>query len=132
WTLERVAYRRLRGGPRLAPLISAIGMSVFLQNYVQLAQGARVKAIAPVVPGEFDLYESAGFTVHVCYVQVLVWIVTLTLMVVFALLITRTAFGRAQRSCEQDATMAALAGVDVDRTIARTFVIGAALAAVAG
>ena len=57
WTLERIAYRPLRGSPRLAPLISAIGMSIFLQNYVQLLQGARVKSLPPVLPGGFSLLE---------------------------------------------------------------------------
>ena len=132
WTLERVAYRPLRGGPRLAPLISAIGMSILLQNYVQLVQGARVKAIAPVLGDGFTVYEDAGFVVHVSDVQILIWSLTVALMLAFAWLIGRTAFGRAQRASEQDSTMAALAGVNVDRTIALTFVIGAALAAVAG
>src|SRR6185295_1932068 len=55
WTLERVAYRPLRGSTRLAPLITAIGMSIFLQNYVQLAQGARSKSIQPIIQGGFDV-----------------------------------------------------------------------------
>ena len=64
WTVERLAYRPLRHSFRLAPLISAIGMSIFLQNYVQLAQGARVKALPPVVSGGFTLMETGGFTVQ--------------------------------------------------------------------
>ena len=134
WTLERVAYRPLRaaGAPRLAPLISAIGMSIFLQNYVQLLQGARVKPVQPILRGGFTVYEDAGFAVEVSAVQILVWLLTLALMIAFALIIARTALGRAQRSCEQDSTMAALLGIDVNRTVAITFVIGAVLAAVAG
>ncbi|MBM3517594.1 MAG: branched-chain amino acid ABC transporter permease LivH [Alphaproteobacteria bacterium] len=132
WTVERIAYRPLRGSFRLAPLISAIGLSIFLQNYVQLAQGARVKPIPPVVRGGFLLFEENGFTVQASYIQIFIWLLTLVLMVGFAVLIGRTALGRAQRACEQDRTMAALVGVNVDRTISLTFVMGAALAAVAG
>ena len=132
WTLERVAYRPLRGAPRLAPLISAIGMSILLQNYVQLMQGARSKPVPPIISGGFEVYGTEEFVVHVSYVQILVWVLTLALMTLFALIIARTALGRAQRCCEQDRVMAALAGIDVDRTISLTFVIGAALAAVAG
>jgi branched-chain amino acid transport system permease protein len=132
WTIERVAYRPLRGSFRLAPLISAIGMSVFLQNYVQLSQGARVKPLAPQLPGGLILFEQGGFAVRVSAIQVLIWVVTFALMAVFAWIIGRTALGRAQRACEQDSRMAALLGIDVDRTISTTFVMGAALAAVAG
>src|SRR6266478_9271831 len=60
WTVERVAYRPLRGSHRLAPLISAIGMSIFLQNYVQIAQGARVKPLPPLIPGGYTLWEHNG------------------------------------------------------------------------
>ncbi len=133
WTVERIAYRRLRGSPRLAPLISALGMSIVLQNYVQLVQGARVKPMQPIVQGGFELTESSdGFVVALSYMQILIVVLTLVLMVVFTMLINRTSLGRQQRACEQDKTMAALIGVDVDRTISLTFVMGAALAAVAG
>jgi branched-chain amino acid transport system permease protein len=133
WTVERIAYRPLRGSFRLAPLISAIGMSIFLQNYVQLLQGARVKPLPPIVQGGFVLMErSDGFTVSLSYLQIIIVILTVALMAGFTLLITRTELGRAQRACEQDKTMAGLLGVNVDRTISLTFVLGAALAAVAG
>jgi len=132
WALERVAYRPLRGSPRLAALISAIGMSIFLQNYVQISQGARVKALQPVITGGLTLIEDPTFPVSISYMQIIIIVVTVVLMAGFWLLITRTALGRAQRACEQDRTMAALVGVDVDRTIALTFVLGAMLAAVAG
>jgi len=132
WTLERIAYRPLRGSPRLAALISAIGMSILLQNYVQLAQGARVKVLAPQITGGFTLFGGGGFTVHISYLQIVIIVLTLALMGGFTLLIARTDFGRAQRACEQDRIMAALVGIDVDRTISRTFVVGAAIAAVAG
>ena len=132
WAVERTAYRPLRGSSRLAPLISAIGMSIFLQNMVQLSQGARVKPIPPVLVGGFDLLSVDGFTVHLAYSQMLIVLVTVALMFVFTFVINRTSFGRQQRACEQDRTMTALLGINVDRTISFTFMLGAMLAAVAG
>ena len=132
WTLERIAYRPLRGAPRLAPLISAIGMSIFLQNYVQILQGARVKPMQPMFKGGIDIMQSGDFVVTLSYLQILIMLLTVVLMTVFSLLIGRTQLGRAQRACEQDRAMAALVGVNVNKTIALTFVVGASLAAVAG
>ena len=132
WAVERLAYRPLRGATRLAPLISAIGMSIFLQNMVQLTQGARVKPIPPMITGGVDLLTVDGFTARLSYSQVLIVLVTVALLTGFTWLITRTSFGRQQRACEQDRTMTALLGIDVDRTISLTFMLGAALAAVAG
>ena len=132
WAVERIAYRPLRGSTRLAPLISAIGMSIFLQNMVQLTQGARVKPIPPMITGGVDLLTVDGFTARLSYSQVLIVLVTVALLTGFTWLITRTSFGRQQRACEQDRTMTALLGIDVDRTISLTFMLGAALAAVAG
>jgi branched-chain amino acid transport system permease protein len=132
WTVERVAYRPLRNSTRLAPLISAIGMSIILQNYVQLLQGARNKPLPSMINGGFTFFSDGDFEVSIRYLQIGIVGVTVLLMVGFTLLITRTALGRAQRATEQDKKMAALLGVNVDRTISLTFVIGAALAAVAG
>jgi branched-chain amino acid transport system permease protein len=132
WTVERIAYRPLRNSTRLAPLISAIGMSILLQNYVQLLQGARNKPLTNVLEGGFTLFQQNGFNVQVRYLQIAIVVITTLLMTGFTLLITRTSLGRAQRATEQDKKMAALLGVNVDRTISLTFVIGAALAAVAG
>ena len=136
WTVERVAYRPLRGSFRLAPLITAIGMSIVLQNFVQVSQGARVKPLPPQIQGGVTLIEAnpaAGtIAVQLSYMQMMIIFTTLALMTVFTLIITRTALGRSQRACEQDRKMASLLGVDVDRTISLTFVMGAALAAVAG
>ena len=128
WSIERIAYRPLRGSFRLAPLITAIGMSIFLQNFVQLAQGARVKPLPPQVQGGIVLTDG----VQISYMQILIIVTTLVLMAGFTILITRTPLGRQQRACEQDAKMASLLGVNVDRTISLTFVMGASLAAVAG
>jgi branched-chain amino acid transport system permease protein len=131
WTVERLAYRPLRGSFRLAPLISAIGMSIFLQNYVQLLQGANVKPLPPVITGGF-IFNTGGFPIRIGYIQITIMLLTVILMIGFSYLIGRTALGRAQRACQQDLVMAGLCGVNVDRTISLTFVMGAALAAVAG
>jgi branched-chain amino acid transport system permease protein len=132
WAIERVAYRPLRGSFRLAPLISAIGMSIFLSNFVQVTQGPRNKATPPLLRDVIVLMESNGYEVTVSYRQLIIWGITAVLLAAFWYLVSKTSLGRAQRACEQDQKMAALVGVDVDRTIAITFVIGAALAAVAG
>ncbi|CAN5306727.1 branched-chain amino acid ABC transporter permease [soil metagenome] len=136
WTVERVAYRPLRGSFRLAPLISAIGMSIVLQEFVRIAQGGRPKPVQPIITGGHDLINTVTatgpFVVHLSNIQIIIIVTTLSLMTIFTLLITRTSLGRAQRSCEQDMKMASLLGIDVDKTISITFVMGAALAAVAG
>lgn len=136
WTVERLAYRPLRGSFRLAPLITAIGMSILLQNFVRVTQGARVKPLPPQIQGGIPLMDGmtdAGpIVVQISYMQLIIIITTVVLMTVFSLIIAKTSLGRAQRACEQDRKMAALLGVNVDRTISLTFVMGAALAAVAG
>lgn len=132
WAIERVAYRPLRGSFRLAPLISAIGMSIFLANFVQVAQGPRNKPVPPMFTDVILLTQGGAFDVTLSYKQILIVTVTGVLLLGFWFLVQKTALGRAQRACEQDRTMAALLGVNVDRTISLTFVIGAALAAVAG
>lgn len=132
WAVERIAYRPLRSSQRLAALISAIGMSLALQNYVLLTQGAGVKALQPIVQGGVILYSEESFTVTLSYIQIFIVILTILLMCIFALLIDRTELGRAQRACEQDRDMATLLGINVDRTISLTFIMGAVLAAVAG
>jgi branched-chain amino acid transport system permease protein len=132
WAVERLAYRPLRGSHRLAPLISAIGMSIVLQNYVQIAQGARVKPLPPLIPGGYTLIEGGSFAVQVSNVQIIIVVTTLALMTLFSWLVSATRLGRNMRACEQDLKMTSLLGVDIDRTISLTFVIGAALAAVAG
>ncbi|HTH97740.1 MAG TPA: branched-chain amino acid ABC transporter permease LivH [Stellaceae bacterium] len=134
WAVENVAYRPLRGSFKLAPLISAIGMSIFLENYVQLTQGARPKPLLPVLPQQplILMHDANGGDVQVTVLQILIWVMTVALMLIFTYMIQYTSLGRSQRACEQDSTMASLLGVNVDRTISLTFVIGAALAAVAG
>lgn len=132
WALERLAYRPLRRSPRLAALITAIGMSIFLQNYVQLLQGARNKPMQQVIGGGFEIMREGDYVVTLSYLQAFILLLTVALMAVFTLVIGRTALGREQRACEQDRDMASLLGVNVDRTISLTFVMGAVLASVAG
>lgn len=132
WTLERIAYRPLRGSNRLAPLISAIGASIFLQNAVQLVQGARVKPIRPLIDGAIVIPLAQGDVVTIGYLQIFIVALTVATVTGLTLLVSRTALGRAMRACSQDMGMAALLGLDVNRVIATTFVIGAALASVAG
>ena len=137
WAIERLAYRPLRGSFRLAPLISAIGMSIFLSNFVQVVQGPRNKP-APQLPNHvFNLTDGLGgakgaYAVTLSVRQMLIMAVTVVLLAAFWYLVQHTSLGRAQRACEQDRKMAALLGIDVDATISITFIIGAALAAVAG
>ncbi len=122
----------MRGSFRLAPLISAIGMSIVLQNFAQVSQGAGVKPIAPLMPGGYELFTQDGFAVQLSWMQIAIIVTTLIVLGVFTWLVTRTPLGRAMRACEQDLKMAGLLGIDIDRIISLTFVIGAALAAVAG
>lgn len=127
WTIEKVAYRPLRGSFRLAPLITAIGMSIALSNFVQVTQGPRNKPIPPMISTVYDV-----FGISVSAKQIVIVVVTAVLLTLFWYLVNKTSLGRAQRACEQDRKMAALLGIDVDRTISITFIMGASLAAVAG
>lgn len=127
-TIERVAYRPLRAAPRLSPLISAIGVSIFLQNFVMLTQGATYKVFPP-------LFSQAGFSIgrtKVTYIQVFIILVSSGLMALLHLFISKTKIGKAMRAVSQDRLMASLVGINPDRIIAITFIIGSALAAVAG
>ena len=133
WAVERIAYRPLRGSFRLAPLISAIGMSIVLQNYVQLVQGARVKTLPPLVTGVHTILDLGNrLVVQISNIQLLIIVTTFALMTGFSWLVASTSLGRDMRACEQDLKMAALLGVDTNKTISLTFLIGAALASVAG
>jgi branched-chain amino acid transport system permease protein len=127
WTIEKVAYRPLRGSFRLAPLITAIGMSIALSNFVQVTQGPRNKPIPPMISTVYNV-----FGISISAKQIVIVAVTAALLTLFWYLVNKTSLGRAQRACEQDRKMAALLGIDVDRTISITFIMGASLAAVAG
>jgi branched-chain amino acid transport system permease protein len=132
WAIERLAYRPLRGSFRLAPLISAIGMSIFLSNLVQVTQGPRYKPAPQMLGDVIILRQGVDYSVAISYKQLLIMAVTAVLLAAFWYIVQNTAIGRAQRACEQDRKMASLLGINVDATISLTFVMGAALAAVAG
>lgn len=132
WAVERIAYRPLRGSFRLSPLISAIGMSIFLQNYVQLLQGARLRTLPVQISGSISLFEIDNFVVQITYMQIAIVLLTVVLMFILRHIISNTRLGRSQRACEQDREMSGMLGIPVDQTISYTFVIGAGLAAVAG
>jgi len=126
--IERIAYRPLRHASKLSPLISAVGMSIVLQNVVMLAQGKEYKNLPPLMPSE-------GFAVagaNASPVQIIILGTSLLMMVFLQLFITRTRLGKAMRATSQDMTMAGLVGIDINRVISVTFMIGSALAAVAG
>src|SRR5260221_10745823 len=90
WTIERIAYRPLRGSFRLAPLISAIGMSIFLSNFVPVAQGPRNKSVPPMFNEIIVIMKGSGYDVTVSYKQIAIWIVTAVLLVAFWYLVTKT------------------------------------------
>ncbi|WP_438752473.1 branched-chain amino acid ABC transporter permease [Pararhizobium sp. O133] len=127
WVIEKMAYRPLRGSFRLAPLITAIGMSIALSNFIQVTQGPRNKPIPSMVSSVYDV-----FGISISLKQIIIVVVTASLLTIFWYIVNHTPLGRAQRATEQDRKMAALLGIDVDKTISITFIMGAALAAVAG
>jgi branched-chain amino acid transport system permease protein len=132
YTVERVAYRPLRGSPRLVALISAIGMSIFLQNWVALGQGARDMAVPNIIFGAVNFTMGSKFDVTVPYSRIMIIVVTVVLMIGLSLFIKYSRMGRASRACSQDMHMANLLGIDTNRVISFTFVLGAVLAAVGG
>ena len=131
YSIERIAYRPLRGSNRLIPLISAIGMSIFLQNTVLLSQDSKDKSIPNLIPGSITFGPGGAHEVLISYMQILVFVVTLVVMLGLTLFISRSRLGRACRACAEDIRMANLLGINTNNIIALTFVIGAALAAVA-
>jgi branched-chain amino acid transport system permease protein len=128
-TIERVAYRPLRHAPRLAPLITAIGVSLLLQNAGQLVFGADPKFFPPLLRSQEVLRVGA---LAVSNIQLTVVVTAFVLMAGLQLVVRRTRFGRAMRAVSVDAPAAALMGVPVDRVISGTFMLGSALAAAAG
>ena len=127
-TIERLAYRPLRTAPRLSPLISALGVSIFLQNFVMLAQGPRDKGFPELfIQGGIDL--PGG---RISAIQLFIMATSVLMMFALHLLVRRTKIGKAMRATAQDKQMASLVGIDVNQVISVTFLIGSALAAVAG
>jgi branched-chain amino acid transport system permease protein len=127
-SIERAAYRPLRGTSRLAPLISALGVSLFLQNAVMLVVGARPKAFPQVIPKELYHVGGAVFT----NVQVIILVVALCLMAALDQFVRRTRWGKAMRAVAQDAEAAGFMGVEVNVAVTLTFLTGSVLAAGAG
>jgi branched-chain amino acid transport system permease protein len=129
FTVEKIAYKPLRQAPRLSPLISAIGMSLFLQNYVMLAQTADFLPFPALIP-EFGFMEPVAHIIGSAEVVILV--TSTALMIGLTVLIRYTRIGKAMRATQQDMAMARLVGIDVDKVISFTFIIGSVLAAVGG
>ncbi|MBF0178013.1 MAG: branched-chain amino acid ABC transporter permease LivH [Magnetococcales bacterium] len=133
WSVERVAYRPLRDASRLAPLISAIGISLVLQNYVRISQGARNQGIPTLIEGHLRWASADGSAfVQVTHVQILIMVVAVLGMGALAWVMRFTSLGRACRATQQDRIMAELLGINTDHVISTVFVMGAAMAAVAG
>ncbi len=131
YAVEKVAYAPLRGGPRLVPLISAIGMSIFLQNWVAVGQGARDMAVPALVTGALQV-NIGDYTITAPYSRIMIILVTVVLMFMLHMYIKHSRLGRASRACSQDLRMANLLGIDTNKIISFTFVVGAMLAAVGG
>ncbi len=131
WAIERVAYRPLRGSTRLAPLISAIGMSLVLQSYVQISQGARNQGVPILIKGVLRLGGEEQF-VQITYIQILIVIASFIGMAALTYIILRTSLGRQCRATQQDRKMAAILGINTNRIISTVFVIGSSMAALAG
>jgi branched-chain amino acid transport system permease protein len=126
--IERVAYRPLRNAAKLTPLISAVGMSIILQNFVMLAQGKEYKNMPPMLPTEgFSL-----FGANVSPVQIFILTASIVMMVALQLFVAKTRLGKAMRATSQDRVMAGLVGININQVISITFMIGSSLAAVAG
>jgi branched-chain amino acid transport system permease protein len=128
WGIERVAYRRLRKAPRLAPLIAAIGASFILQTVMELWQGPNFTAFPTIFPtGGFNV-----FVASVSYLDIFIVLLAVALMYGVSRFINTSRLGRAMRATAQDPEAAALMGVNINQTIALTFIIGGALAGAAG
>ncbi|MBW2219157.1 MAG: branched-chain amino acid ABC transporter permease LivH [Deltaproteobacteria bacterium] len=129
FTIEKIAYKPLRTAPRLSALISAIGMSLFLQNYVLLAQTSDFLPFPSLIP-DFEFWEPYA---HILSSQELVILITTAMVMIFlTFLIKFTKLGKAMRATAQDKVMAALVGIDVNRIISATFIVGSATAAIGG
>ncbi|EKZ6359498.1 TPA: branched-chain amino acid ABC transporter permease LivH [Klebsiella aerogenes] len=131
WAIERIAYRPLRNSTRLAPLISAIGMSLILQNYVQLSQGPNQQGIPTLMHGVLRITVGDG-VVQITWTKIFILLAAFIGMVVLSWIINHTQLGRVCRATQQDRRMAAILGINTDRVISLVFMIGAAMAGLAG
>ncbi|OLU33716.1 branched-chain amino acid ABC transporter permease LivH [Pseudomonas sp. PA15(2017)] len=131
FAIERIAYKPLRNSTRLAPLISAIGMSLILQNYVQLSQGARQQGIPTMLEGALRLHVGDGY-VMITYTKLFIIAAAIIGMLALTFIIQKTRLGRMCRATQQDRKMAQILGINTDRVISYVFVIGASMGALAG
>ncbi|MDA3788386.1 MAG: branched-chain amino acid ABC transporter permease LivH [Desulfobacula sp.] len=129
YTVEKIAYKPLRTSPRLSALISAIGMSLFLQNYVMLAQTSEYMPFKSLIPN-FKFWEP--FAHIITSVEMTIIVTTVIVMILLGILIKFTKIGKAMRAAAQDQIMASLVGINVNRVISTTFVVGSATAAIGG
>ena len=129
YTVEKIAYKPLRGAPRLAPLISAIGMSILLQNYIMLAQTPDFLPFPMLIP---DLEFMKPYENFLATSDLFIIVTSISVMVALTLFIKFTRMGKAMRATAQNRKMAMLVGVNVDQVISVTFMIGSGLAAVGG
>jgi branched-chain amino acid transport system permease protein len=131
YTVEKFAYRPLRKSTKLSQLIAAIGVSLVLQNYVVLSQGARSKGIPPLIEGHLRIGSAESFA-QITYIQLIIIIAAIAGMIALTYLIQRTKLGRECRATQQDIGMARILGINVDKAIGLTFVIGSFMAGLAG
>ena len=131
WAIERIAYKPLRNSTRLAPLISAIGMSLILQNYAQISQGPRQQGIPTMFDGALRFHIGDSF-VQMTYTKLFILVASLVGMLVLSWIISNTKLGRMCRAVQQDRKMASILGINTDRIISLVFMIGAAMAGLAG
>jgi len=129
YTAEKLAYKPLRRAPRLSALISAIGVSLFLQNYVLLAQTSDFLPFPNLIP-EFKFNQPYEYIIS--SPEIVILITTTVVMILLWILIKFTKLGKAMRATAQDRDMAMLVGVDVDKVISFTFIVGSATAALGG
>jgi branched-chain amino acid transport system permease protein len=129
YTIEKIAYKPLRHAPRLSPLISAIGMSIFLQNYVLLAQTSDFLPF-PTLIHDFEFMEPIAHIIGTTDLVIL--ITTIIVMILLTLVIKFTKIGKAMRATAQDRMMATLVGINVNNVISATFIVGSGLAAIGG
>ncbi len=149
FTMERIAYRPVRNAPRLSALITALGMSIFLQNFVMVTQGAQDKVFPPTFVNELNNQLNRIFSIlipgpnltgegfiignsHVTFIQLIIVITSVALMIFLSLFISKTKTGKAMRATAQNRAISMLLGIDVNQIIAITFIIGSALGAAAG
>ncbi|MBN9287394.1 MAG: branched-chain amino acid ABC transporter permease LivH [Gammaproteobacteria bacterium 39-13] len=128
WAIERIAYRPLRHSTRLAPLISAIGMSIVLEEFVRISQGARNQAVPMLIKGQWHI----DSLTLISTIQMMIIAATIISVFFLSIIINKTSIGRAMRATQQDLLMAEILGISANKIIPLVFVIGSVMAAIAG